>query len=311
MLAECEESKECETDCLGLATNPEDFVYGVPSDLNHNLTIVEDGDGNVLVDNEYGEDPSAADFDAVTEQVVGEREEGPIEFDYYDLQSGTGSSLVEQHVPTHTPACTSYLEEVVEEAEGLMMIPWGHDILTGERIPVPDAFPFPSPEPPPEFDIDELFPHRDLIEIWEVGTEQLFPRTFGLDQGIRNGALVTSTAALTLTPVFPSVSTTRDCFPLGLSWPSSRRSCLLDTLKRISGCSVRAVSGLVIARGSTARFSSREVRPRDWVTTATSIRSSVGQTRPRSLIERFSTQPSFKAVIPWATASQVRFLPDP
>lgn len=215
MVAECEDSNECETACTALATNPEVYVYGVPSDLNHNLTSVRDGEGNVLVENVYGDDPRNADFDAVTEQTIGERSDEPMTFKYYDLERDEMVGVVTEHQPDAAPSCVSYLESVLEESQDVLMIPWENDVLTGEIIPGPFPFPSPSPEPPPEWDFDDLTPYRELMDVWEVGSESLFPRTFGIDEGVQDRTLVTTTAAFGLTPVFPTAAETPGLYPSG------------------------------------------------------------------------------------------------
>lgn len=104
-------SGTCFDSCMAQATDPERVVYGSRWDLLHNLESITDAEDNLIVHNEYGDDQSRPDFDAVVHQRVGSRAAQPISLRYFDLTppSPTGSE------PTPVPADLSFPDIVAGE----------------------------------------------------------------------------------------------------------------------------------------------------------------------------------------------------
>jgi YD repeat-containing protein len=79
-------SASCGESCLGNCNtahqNPEGYSYGRPTDLQHNLLRVFDGNGRLFLENIYGTDVLSADFDRVITQRFGHLTSS---YTFYDL----------------------------------------------------------------------------------------------------------------------------------------------------------------------------------------------------------------------------------
>ena len=61
------------------------YSFGRPQDLNHDLVEVHDGDGRLVVHNDYGQDPFEVDFDRVVHNQAGNATDANITYEYHDL----------------------------------------------------------------------------------------------------------------------------------------------------------------------------------------------------------------------------------
>ena len=61
------------------------YAFGRPQDLNHDLVEVHDGDGRLVVHNDYGQDPFEVDFDRVVKNQAGDAVDASTTYDYHDL----------------------------------------------------------------------------------------------------------------------------------------------------------------------------------------------------------------------------------
>jgi RHS repeat-associated protein len=91
----------CMTECLASRGSKRGYIYGVKPALTHNLMKVIDGDGRVLVDNTYGEDPHSPDFDKVITHRQGDEANNTITFTYYDLQAPMPSARPDDQFVVH------------------------------------------------------------------------------------------------------------------------------------------------------------------------------------------------------------------
>jgi RHS repeat-associated protein len=96
--------KGCKRACMRRATNPDLYKYGVPADLANNMLTVTDGDGRLVVKNEYGKDPREPSFDSVTTQWLGDTEEETT-LEYYEFQDDP------EVEPWERPGCFNPLED--------------------------------------------------------------------------------------------------------------------------------------------------------------------------------------------------------
>jgi RHS repeat-associated protein len=98
--------KHCPEDCIAEcirdngAVDPQTgrrhYAFGRPEDLNHNLREVDDGEGRLVVKNDYGTDPNDANFDRVTKHQLGETSpDNIIGLRYHDLKL---ESLQQKHM---------------------------------------------------------------------------------------------------------------------------------------------------------------------------------------------------------------------
>jgi RHS repeat-associated protein len=76
-----------ETDGAKDATGERRYAFGRPQDLNHNLVEVHDGDGRLVVHNDYGQDPFENDFDRVVKNRAGDATDSTITYAYHDLDA--------------------------------------------------------------------------------------------------------------------------------------------------------------------------------------------------------------------------------
>ncbi|MFH0799726.1 MAG: RHS repeat-associated core domain-containing protein [Pseudomonadota bacterium] len=75
--------------------------YGLSQDLNHNLIAVYDGEGRLIIKNQYGTDAQQISFDRVTDQWLGaETEENHIRLSYFDLKGAGVVSWNETERPS-------------------------------------------------------------------------------------------------------------------------------------------------------------------------------------------------------------------
>ncbi len=74
-----------ETDGAKDANGNRRYAFGRPQDLNHNIVEVRDGDGRLVVHNDYGQDPFEVDFDRVVKNQAGDATDATITYDYHDL----------------------------------------------------------------------------------------------------------------------------------------------------------------------------------------------------------------------------------
>ncbi len=75
-----------ETDGATDANGNRRYAFGRPQDLNHDLAEVRDGDGRLVVHNDYGQDPFEVDFDRVVKNQAGEATNDAITYEYHDLR---------------------------------------------------------------------------------------------------------------------------------------------------------------------------------------------------------------------------------
>jgi YD repeat-containing protein len=77
---------DCLSKCLSLKAAPNNnYAFGLPPELYHNLTRIQDGDGRLVVENTYGEDPFSPSFDRVIKHVLGQGTDNVMTFEYHDL----------------------------------------------------------------------------------------------------------------------------------------------------------------------------------------------------------------------------------
>ena len=71
------------------------YSFGAYSDLAHNITDIVDEQGQTVVRNEYGEDPSDVSFDRVVRQEIGGGDdENVVTFKYHDLEIEGGNAPI-------------------------------------------------------------------------------------------------------------------------------------------------------------------------------------------------------------------------
>jgi len=116
-------SSKCFQDCHEAdgakdANGDRRYAFGRPQDLNHDIVDVHDGDGRLVVHNDYGQDPFEVDFDRVVKNQAGDATDASITYDYHDL-------LGEQAVSGNSDFLTFFEglglspDEILEEALSL------------------------------------------------------------------------------------------------------------------------------------------------------------------------------------------------
>lgn len=200
LMGQCQDG--CTSGCVAAAHETGPFVgpkYGHPADLNHNLVRIYDGNGDLYLENVYGQDLASPSHDAVVQQFYGEH---PVELSYRDLE-GEAAGFID---PPAGPAAS--LSDSLAAYESV-------EICPGDC---------PASSPP-----DVVVPSRDLLVVFEqplghseaglpvtspASAGEVMPTAFELRQ-VSNGVLATPFGGDSISPRRISLSLRDGAIELG------------------------------------------------------------------------------------------------